>query len=137
MKAKQILRWTWLPVIVVCVYVAITMGMRGRENRMLEEKALQADAEADRKIVDQYGNGELKLMTFYASPPQVSAGGKSLLCYGVANANSVTIEPAVPGVGPSLSRCVEVRPTKTTTYTITASGAATVQVSKTVTVEVR
>lgn len=87
--------------------------------------------------MEQYGNGELKVLTFYANPPQTTAGGKVLLCYGVANAESVSIDPAVDGVSPALSRCLETRPSKNTTYTLVAKGRAGEQASRVIDVRVR
>jgi hypothetical protein len=59
------------------------------------------------------------------------------LCYGVAMAESVRIEPAVEGVGPALSRCVETKPIrKTTTYTLRAAGKNGAEATSTVAVAV-
>jgi hypothetical protein len=46
------------------------------------------------------------------------------LCYGVANAKSVKLEPQPNPVWPSYARCVRVSPTETTTYTLTITDAA-------------
>ncbi len=58
-----------------------------------------------------------------------------MLCYGVENADAVTLDPPVDRVWPALAHCIEVSPAKgTTTYTLTASqGAAKVSQSATVT----
>lgn len=135
--AKRILRWTWVPVGIALLYAAVVIGMRWQSNRALEEQAVQQQARADREIVERYGNGELKVLMFYANPPQISAGNKSLLCYGVANADSVSIGPGVESVAPSLSRCVEVRPTATTTYRLIAKDSSGKEVSKSVDIAVR
>jgi hypothetical protein len=127
----------WLPAGAVAIYTAIVMGVRWQENQALEENARQRTAEDNREIVERYGDGELKVLTFYANPARVNAGGKSLLCYGVANAKSVRIDPAVKGVSPSLSRCVEVRPAKDTTYTLAAMGRSGEQASATLKLQVR
>ncbi len=76
----------------------------------------------------------VRIANFYASPPNPNKGEKTLLCYGVANAEQVSLDPPVDRVWPSLGRCVEATPTKTTTYTLTASrGSSTVSQSVTVT----
>ena len=137
MDAKRIVRWTWLAVAAAAVYAVVVVGMRWQGNREWERSARQRDADADRAIVEKYGDGELKLLTFYANPPITTRGGKILLCYGVANAKSVTIQPAVEGVSPALSRCVEARPTSKTTYTLRAIGREGEQASGTVEVQVR
>lgn len=63
-----------------------------------------------------------KIVQFYVSPPAVARGERALLCYGVEDAEAVRIEPEVEPLKPSLSRCVEVTPKQTTTYTLTAEG---------------
>ncbi len=61
-----------------------------------------------------------KIKMFYASPPNPHKGEKINLCYGVENADEVTLDPPVDRVWPSFSHCLEVTPTATTTYTLTA-----------------
>ncbi|MBM3796849.1 MAG: hypothetical protein FJW31_22995 [Acidobacteria bacterium] len=73
---------------------------------------------------------------FYASPATVSKGGRSLLCYGVEAAASVRLDPPVEQITPSLARCIELRPTATTTYTLYAKNRAGAEVSRAVTVTV-
>ena len=137
MKAKRILRWTWLLTAVVAVYTAVVMGLRWQGNREWEAETRQREADADRKIVERYGSGELKVLMFYANPASVRAGGKTLLCYGVSNARSVVIEPAVKDVSPSISRCVETNPSADTQYQLIATGASGEQASASVNVRVR
>ncbi|MBZ5700612.1 MAG: hypothetical protein LAN84_02055 [Acidobacteriia bacterium] len=59
------------------------------------------------------------------------------LCYGVANAKKVTLEPPVGPVWPSYSRCLDVSPTKDTTYTLTVEDGQGHSMSQTVTLQVR
>jgi len=63
----------------------------------------------------------LKIIMFYATPAVVARGEATILCYGVANADEVTLDPPEANVSPALNRCVEVKPTTTTTYTLTAT----------------
>lgn len=65
-----------------------------------------------------------RITQFYASAPKLSAGEKSLLCYGVENARGVWLSPPRQELSAALSRCVEVTPEATTTYTLTAEGNA-------------
>ncbi len=65
----------------------------------------------------------VKILQFYPRDSVLTGGGKTVLCYGVSNARSVRIDPPVDGVGPALSRCVEVRPKRETLYTLIAEGA--------------
>jgi hypothetical protein len=109
-------------VLIAFLYAGYVIGSRWWENRQLERTEREREAQANQAIVEQYGDGELKILTFYANPPALQAGQAGLLCYGVANAADVRIEPALDGVGPALTRCLEVRPTRSTTYTLRATG---------------
>jgi hypothetical protein len=76
----------------------------------------------------------VRITQFYATAPQLARGEKELLCYGVENASSVWLSPPRRELSAALSRCVDVEPTETTTYTITAegpSGTASKQVTVT------
>lgn len=135
---QKALRWMWLLGVVAAIYAGGTLFMRWNHNKKIEQAAVQQEAEADRKIVDQYGGGEMKVLTFYADPPVIKAGSKGLLCYGVASAKTVRIEPNVEPVNPSLSRCVEIKPTgPKTTYTMTATDARGRSDTRTLEVAVR
>jgi hypothetical protein len=93
------------------------------ERRGREEKA-QKQAESDRIALEQLGGKELAIQSFYASPGAVHKGESVQLCYGVANAKTVTLEPQPNAVWPSYARCVTVSPTKSTTYTLAISDAS-------------
>ena len=134
---KRLLRWSWLLVAIAILYGATTVFMRWRQTEQIEAAAEQKQDAADARIVERYGNGELRILTLYASPPVVSRGEKTLLCYGVSNAKSVRIEPAIPDVSPAISRCVEARPVKNTTYRLIASDAAGVEQQREIAVQVR
>jgi hypothetical protein len=67
-------------------------------------------------------SGPVKILNFYASVGAVTVGEKALLCYGVENAKSVRISPALQGVYPAHNRCLEIVPERTTHYTILAEG---------------
>jgi hypothetical protein len=118
---RKAVRWTWLLVAVAAVYAGVTVMLRKQENAAAEEAAVRARADSDRKIVEEYGGGELKVLMLYASPPVLKRGDRGLLCYGVANAKVLKIEPDIESVSPSLSRCIEVKPAATTTYKLTAT----------------
>ena len=61
--------------------------------------------------------------SFEASPNKISAGEYSELSWSVSYATSVTIEPRI-GKFVGLTDTIEVSPTKTTTYTLTATNDA-------------
>jgi len=64
----------------------------------------------------------VRITQFYAGEAEIGRGGRTLLCYGVENAASVRLEPPVEEISPSLNRCIEVRPARTTTYQLIAEG---------------
>ena len=117
---RKVLRWGWLPVGLAFLYSGWVLYNRSASNRSIDEENQRSRAAKDAKIIEKLGGGELQVVAFYANPPVIRAGSKGLLCYGVVNAKAVRMEPAVPDVGPALSRCVEARPAQTTTYTLIA-----------------
>jgi hypothetical protein len=109
---------------------------RDIERRTVEERA-QKQRENDQRTVEQMGGKELDIQNFYASPGAIHAGETAQLCYGVANAKTVKLEPQPNPVWPSYARCVDVTPRKTTTYTLTITDAAGNTKSATVDIKVR
>lgn len=77
-----------------------------------------------------------QIIQFYAYPNVVLRGDQTSLCYGVAQVKEVKLEPAAGEVKPTFNRCLEVRPEKTTTYTLTATDASGKQVQRTTVVYV-
>jgi len=124
----------------VAIYVGWIVFSRWNENRQIEQRArdtaAQKQREQDRSTVEQMGGSELSIQSFYGNA-QIHRGQSAQLCYGVANARKVTLEPQSNPVWPSYSRCVDVSPSKTTTYTLTASDDAGHSVSQTFTVKVQ
>jgi hypothetical protein len=78
---------------------------------------------------------EVRIVNFYATAPQLPRGEKELLCYGVENAKTVWLDPPRQELSAALSRCVEVEPKETTTYTLTAQDAAGGKATQQVTVK--
>jgi hypothetical protein len=137
MTARQVAKWTWIPVILVFAYSGWVLYNRRAENARIEESRQKAKAKADLEIVEKLGGERLKILMFYANPPVVGRGERGLLCYGVSNAKTVRIEPAVEGVGPTLSRCVEIHPKEQTTYTLIAADEKGREEKSTVEVRIR
>jgi hypothetical protein len=127
-------------IVVLAIYVGWIVFSRWNENRTLERKARDAAADKQRaqdtKTVEQMGGDELAIQSFYGNAA-IKSGQTAQLCYGVANAKLVTLEPRSSPVWPSYSRCIDVTPTKTTTYRLTAYDAAGHSVSQTFTVKVK
>jgi hypothetical protein len=82
----------------------------------------------------QQSAAPVRITQFYATQPKLSPGDKELLCYGVENAKTVSLSPGPQELSAALSRCVEVDPKETTTYTLTAQGDSGAPVTKDATV---
>ncbi len=123
--ARTIFRFSWIVVVIAALIVAGIFYSRWQENRDIEEKAAAAKRAKAQELVEDFGGNDFKILNFYAAPGAIRRGDEAALCYGVSNAKGVTLEPkASEDVWPSLNRCVEVSPKKTTAYTLTASDAA-------------
>jgi len=95
------------------------------------EAARPATTQRNADTVAYYGNGQLKVLSFYANPVEVKRGGRALVCYGVSNPASVRIEPPIGETWPSTSRCLEVTAAKDTDYKLTVRDAAGHEESRT------
>ena len=117
---RKILPYTTFALVIALIYVGYTFYNRKTEDKRVEEQAQASKVERDRDSVSRMGGTALKISGFYANPGAVKKGEAAKLCYGVVNAKSVELEPSVEHVWPSLSRCFDVRPSKSTHYTLTA-----------------
>jgi hypothetical protein len=133
--------YSYAVLVVALLSVAWILFSRWEENRSIERRAreerTQKQLEEDRATLEQMGGKELAIQNFYATPGSIRRGETVQLCYGVANAKTVTLEPQPNPVWPSYSRCVDVTPAKTTTYTLTISDASGHTKSQTLEVRVR
>jgi hypothetical protein len=75
----------------------------------------------------------VEITMFYSAPPHPALGEKAMLCYSVSNADQLTLDPPVDRVWPAYNRCIDIKPTRPVTYTLTASRGPE-SVSKSVTV---
>ena len=121
---KKFWKYSSIVLIAGLIYVGVVFFLRWNENRDLarrtEENRAAAEQQAARDTVEALGGTSFDIMGFYASPGEVHRGEQSQICYGVSNAKNVSIDPPVASVWPSASRCFEVTPEKTATYTLTA-----------------
>jgi hypothetical protein len=108
---------------------------RVSERKKLEERVNNKGVNPE--FERQYGGDTVRILQFYARDGVLKLGETTLLCYGVINASAVRMEPAVEGVYPSVARCLEVAPARTTNYTLTAEGAKGQRVIGSVKVVVR
>jgi hypothetical protein len=63
-----------------------------------------------------------KVIQFYSGQGVIRPGEHVTICYGVEHAETVRIDPYIEQITPSLNRCIEAKPEKTTLYTLTAEG---------------
>lgn len=128
-------------VLLVLIYVGWIFLSRWEQNRAFRRKAREERAErqreSDRAAIEQLGGSELGIQYFYASPGTIQRKQSAQLCYAVANAKTVTLDPPVAEVWPSHVRCFDVTPAKTTTYTLTVAGNSGETKTASVTVRVR
>jgi len=126
---------------IILAYTAFTFWSRWQENQDIaaKEKTAQAAAQRDaaEKSVEVLGGNEFKIISFYAMPGRIHRGDTVDMCYGVSNARSVKLDPPVANVWPSVDRCMQVSPKKTTTYTFTADDGKGNTKTAQLTIEVR
>lgn len=138
----KILRYTWVAVVIAAVYAVIVFAYRWQQNSdyqaRLKSQAAAAQRQEDEQSLDTLGGTEFKILNFYAMPAEIHRGDSVQMCYGVANAQSVTIQPDTGrGMWPSVTRCIDVNPKKTTTYTLTAKDAHGKTQTASLTIKVR
>jgi hypothetical protein len=138
---KNPLLYSSAVLVVALLVIGAILFSRWWENRSIDRRATQERTEKqlqqDRQALEQLGGKELAIQNFYASPGAIRRGETVKLCYGVANAKTVTLEPQSNPVWPSYARCVDVHPTKTTTYTLTIADDSGHTQSQTLEVQVR
>jgi hypothetical protein len=138
---KNPLLYSTSAIVVVVFVVSGILFSRWQENRGIERRSREErttkQEEQDRITLEQLGGRELAIQNFYVNPAVIHTGETVQLCYGVANAKTVTLEPQSNPVWPSYARCVDVTPAKTTTYTLTIADAAGHTLTRSLEVKVR
>jgi hypothetical protein len=124
---KNPILYSSLALLAVLLYVIWIFFSRWQENHNIQRRAAEERTQKqladDRQTVEQMGGKELAIQSFYASAGVVHRGESLQLCYGVANAKTVKLEPQANPVWPSYNRCVDVSPSKDTTYMLTIQDA--------------
>jgi len=126
-----------LLIVAGAIYDGWILYSRRSENREAAHAAAEKEASHERKTLDAYGGGGLKILDFYAAPATVKRGAQTNLCYGVTGAKTVRMEPAVEAVWPAVTRCVPVSPRKDTEYKLIAEDEAGHSVTESVAVAVK
>ena len=137
---RRLIPYSSAALIIAAIYSGYIMYTRysGKTaEQRLEEQNRERDVKAGAQIVRQYGGDELKILNFAADTRVTKPGGRVLLCFGVANAVGVKIEPEVGPLKPALTRCVETFPKKSTTYTLTAVDGNGKKASASLAIDVR
>jgi hypothetical protein len=117
-RTRQLLIVTAALAVAYLAWVFVSRAISSNRWARRQQPSTAEKAEFDRV----YGGTDVKILQFYARDGDLVEGGKSVICYGVLNAKTVSIDPPIPGVGPSLNRCVEVSAEKETRFTLTADG---------------
>ena len=131
-ESKSILKnpfvYSSILILVIAAYVGYILFSRYESNREYVQRNAEKQAEQrheqDRKDIEQLGGSDLAIRSMYVSPASIHRGESAQLCYDVANAKTVTLDPPEGEVWPSHSRCVSLAPKKTTTYTLAIKDAA-------------
>jgi hypothetical protein len=121
---RRMLPFLTVAVCIAALYDGWVFYSRWKSGQDVERERQHAEAERARKTVEMLGGDQLKILSFYASPPRIHPGGQSLLCFGVNGARNVRIDPPVQELHPALSRCFEVSPQRDTEYKLSAEDAA-------------
>jgi hypothetical protein len=133
--------YTSLLLALALLYSGYIVFSRWHENRSLERRDAEGKAarqrESDTRTLEQFGGKDLAIQSFYGGPAIIHRGESVQICYGVANAKTVAIDPPIGSEWPSNARCLDAAPKKTTTYTLTIADAAGNTKSATLTIEVR
>lgn len=123
-RLRKLMPFTTAAVIVAALYVGWVLYSRHAAVKEAERKAEAARVEEAKRTLEMMGSGAVKILSFNISPPVVRRGQSAQLCYGVSNAKTVEITPAVGDVWPSQSHCVDISPKEDTEYVFTAKDEA-------------
>jgi hypothetical protein len=115
-------RYFLIPVAAAAVYAAWVFGSRHSLDQRWRASRSASQPAGKPEFDSVYGGSAVKILQFYAREGTVIEGSKSVICYGVLNAKSLSIEPRVEGIFPALNRCVPIAPSRDTRYTLTAQG---------------
>jgi hypothetical protein len=111
-------------ILIAAIYAGWIFYSRWNAAREAKRSADFREVERARKDVEINGGSQLKITMLYASAGTVRKGQPVQICYGVVNAKNIAFDPPIDDVWPSMNRCVDVSPAKTTTYTLNADDGA-------------
>src|ERR1035438_1186459 len=124
-------------VVLALAYLLYVLLARHSAEKRFSEQHTAADA-ATSAFDAAYGGTGRSILQFYARDGVLYEGKSTVICYGVVNAKSVTIDPPIQGGAyVSFNRCVEAAPKRDTTYVLTAQGNSGKTVSASFTIRVQ
>ena len=139
-RLKKPLVYVFIAIVVAAGYVGYILLSRRASTREIERRNAAKQAEQrrteDRLTLEQLGGSDFGIRALSASPAVIRRGESAEICYDVTNAKSVSLDPPVAQVWPSHTRCFEVSPKRTTTYTLTITNAKGETVASEVEVQV-
>lgn len=140
-RLKKLLVYAFIAIVVAASYVAYVLLSRRVSTREIERRNAAKQAEQhraeDRLTLEQLGGSDFGIRALSVSPSVIRRGESAEICYDVTNAKSVSLDPPVAEVWPSHTRCFEVSPKRTTTYTLSITDATGGTVASEVQVQVR
>ena|SRR5437867_1898444 len=113
----RLLRYRYIPLAIALLYLGWTFYERGTA-----WKPRPRPAAAYKDYAGWDGTTTVKVLQFYTTSGLLTEGEKATVCYGVANAKTVRLDPPVESLSPSLSRCFFVAPERDTRYTLIVEG---------------
>ena len=130
-----------LPFLAVATIFAIAYDgwffySRWRQARETERMIQANEIEEARKTVALMGGGKLTILNFYATPGVIRRGERANICYGVAGAKSVRIEPPIEDLNPAIAHCLQISPSTTTDYKLVAQDSAGHTVTREISLQV-
>ncbi len=134
---RKAIAYGWFALAAGAIYVGYTFYARYDANQKMQRQAVEKEGEEAGKNLAasrQYlAENRAARMPLHHS---LKEGATGKLCYGVVNAKTVALDPPVERVWPALTRCIEIKPAHSTTYTLTATDEAGHSVQRSATVEV-
>ena len=134
---RKILPFLSVVVVIAALYTAWIFYSRRSADRDVQQAREAKELEDARRTVRLLGGGQFKILAFYAYPGVIGRGEETRICYGVSGAKMVRIEPGVEAIKPSLNRCLNVAPRKTTQYRLIAEDGAGHTVTESFTLRVQ
>jgi hypothetical protein len=136
MWLRRVLPFLTLALLGALIYDGSVFYGRWRDARNAANAQAAKEASDDRRVIEALGGDHLKILAFYASPPNVRSGEPSTICYGVNAAQTVRIDPPVAELHPAPSHCLQVTPRADTNYKLTVADSAGHQLTQTLTIHV-